>query len=131
MNWIIAKMKWIMLVSGVVTCSLFYAVLAPQAALRSIFGETLEGPLSEVIVRNWGALITLVGILQIYGAFHAKDRPLILSISVASKLLFVGFILAQGNRYLKPTGPAMAFDLVMVGLFIVYLVGIRRGSTAA
>ena len=60
MNWIVAKIKSIMLVSGALTCTMPYAALAPQAALRSTFGETLEGPLAEIVVRNWGALIALM-----------------------------------------------------------------------
>jgi hypothetical protein len=131
MNWIIAKMKWIMLLSGALTCTLFYAVLAPQAALRSTFGETLDGPLSEVVVRNWGALIVLMGALLIYGAFNPKDRPLILTIAGISKLIFIGLVLAQGSRYLgQQAGLSIAVDLVMVALFGVYLIGVRRPTAA-
>ena len=61
MNWIVVGMKWIMLVSGVLTCTMFYAAIAPQAALRSTFGDELEGPVAEIVVRNWGVLITLMG----------------------------------------------------------------------
>ena len=42
MNWIVAKIEWIMLVSGALTCTMLYAAIAPQAALRSTFGETKE-----------------------------------------------------------------------------------------
>lgn len=75
MDWIVAKMKWIMLVSGALTCTMVYAVVAPEVALRSTFGETLQGPLAEIVVRNWGALIVLVGAMLIYGAFHPASRP--------------------------------------------------------
>ncbi len=51
------SIKWIMIVSGLLTCTMVYAVIAPQAMLQSTFGETLEGPLALLIVRNWGALI--------------------------------------------------------------------------
>ncbi len=131
MSWIIAKMKWIMLVSGGLTCTMFYAALAPQAALRSTFGETLEGPLAEVVVRNWGALIALIGVMLIYGAFKPADRPLILTLAGISKLMFIGLILAQGTRYLgQQAGSAISIDLVMVALFVVYLVGVRRSPVA-
>ena len=56
MKWVVANMKWIMLVSGALTCTMVYAAIAPDAALRSTFGETLEGPVAEIVVRNWGAL---------------------------------------------------------------------------
>ena len=59
MNFVAANIKWIMLVSGALTCTMVYAAIAPQAALRSTFGETLEGPLADIVVRNWGALIAL------------------------------------------------------------------------
>ncbi len=51
MTWVEANIKWIMIVSGVLTCTMLFAAVAPQAALRSTFGETLEGPLAEVILR--------------------------------------------------------------------------------
>ena len=67
MNWIVSKMKWVMLVCGVLTCTMLYAAIAPHAALQSTFGDTLQGPLAEIIVRNWGMLITLVGAMLIQG----------------------------------------------------------------
>jgi hypothetical protein len=123
MNWITAQIKWIMLVSGVLTCTLFYAAIAPQAALRSFFGDSLDGQLAEIIVRNWGALITLVGAMQIYGAFKEVNRTLIVVISSISKLVFVSLVLVYGRQYLDKAGIAVVIDLVVVGLFMVYLIG--------
>jgi hypothetical protein len=123
MNWITAQIKWIMLVSGVLTCTLFYAAIAPQAALRSFFGDALDGQLAEIIVRNWGALITLVGAMQIYGAFKEVNRTLIVVISSISKLVFVSLVLVYGRQYLDKAGSAVVIDLVVVGLFMVYLIG--------
>ena len=132
MNWIVAKMKWIMLVSGVLTCTMIYAAIAPQAALRSTFGATLEGPLAEIVVRNWGALSALVGAMLIYGAFNPPIRPLVLTVAGLSKLTFVGLVLAYGTQYLGyQAGVPMAVDLVMVVLFICYLIAVRRDTTAA
>ena len=132
MNWIIAKMKWIMLVSGVLTCTMLYAAIAVQAALGSTFGETLEGPLAEIVVRNWGALVALVGAMLIYGAFNPPGRPLILTVAGLSKLIFIGLVLAHGTRYLEhQVGLAIAIDLAMVALFIGYLISVRRGRAPA
>ena len=55
MNIVVDKIKWIMLVSGVLTCTMIYAAIAPQAALRGTFGEALEGPVAEIVVRNWAS----------------------------------------------------------------------------
>jgi len=92
MNWIVAQMKWIMLVSGVLTCTMLQAAIAPQAALKSMFGDSIEGPLAEIIVRNWAALIGLIGAMLIYGAFHPTVRPLVLTIAGLSKVTFIGLV---------------------------------------
>ena len=127
MNWIVANIKWIMLVSGALTCTMVYAAIAPQAALRSTFGESLEGPLAEIVVRNWGALITLVGAMLIYGAYDPPGRPFILTVSGLSKLVFIALVLVYGRQYLgHQAGLAIAIDLVWVLLFIGYLIGVRR-----
>jgi hypothetical protein len=126
MNWIAASIKWIMLVSGALTATMVYAAIAPQAALRSTFGETLEGPLAEIVVRNWGALIALVGAMLIYGAFNAAVRPLVLVVAGLSKVAFIALVLSQGGRYLgQQAGVAIAVDLVMVVLFACYLASLR------
>ncbi|GAA5527166.1 hypothetical protein Hgul01_00950 [Herpetosiphon gulosus] len=129
MRWIMTKMKWIMLVSGLLTCSMIMAAIDPQSALQSTFGETMSGPLVEVVVRNWGALITLIGILLLYGAWNVAQRPLILLIAGSSKLVFIGLVLAQGSRYLsQQAGIAIAIDSVMVILFGIYLLGVRQNK---
>jgi hypothetical protein len=126
MRWIIGNMKWIMLLSGALTCTMLYAAIAPQAALRATFGEALEGPLAEIVVRNWGALITLVGAMLIYGAFNPASRPLALSVAGTSKLVFIGLVLAHGGKYLGTAGVALGIDLVMVTLFALYLLAAPR-----
>jgi len=48
-SWLVAGMNWIMIAAGALTCTMLYAAIAPQAALRSTFAETLEGPLAVLI----------------------------------------------------------------------------------
>ena len=98
MRIVVANIKWIMLAAGVLTCTMIYAAIAPQAALRGTFGETLDGPLAEIVVRNWAVLITLIGAMLIYGAYHAAARPLVLCVAAFSKLVFIALVLAQGSR---------------------------------
>ncbi|MBP6821566.1 MAG: hypothetical protein KA368_08485 [Acidobacteria bacterium] len=127
MNLVVTRIKWIMLVSGLLTCTMFYAAIAPQAALMSMFGETLTGPLAEIVVRNWGALIALSGAMLIYGAYNPPVRQLVLTVASASKLIFSGLVLSQGSRYFgHQAGGAVIIDLIMVMLFIAYLFGARR-----
>ena len=132
MRWVVAKIRWIMLGSGALTCTMLYAAIEPQAALRSTFGETLEGSVAEIVVRNWGALITLVGAMLIYGAYVPSARPLTLTIAGASKLTFIGLVILHGRQYLgQQIGISVVVDLVMVALFVTYLIGMRRGEAAA
>jgi hypothetical protein len=126
MNWIVTHIRWILLVCGALTCTMLYAAIAPQAALRATFGDTLEGPLAEIVVRNWGGLIALGGGMLIYAAYHPPVRPLVLAYAGLGKLFFIGLVLAQGERYVGPAAVVLVFDSVMVALFIGYLVGVRR-----
>lgn len=131
MLWIVTGIKWIMLASGALTCTMLYAAIAPQSALQSMFGETLEGSLAEIVVRNWGALITLVGAMLIYGAYDPPGRPLILTVAGVSKLIFIGLVLSYGGKYLgHQAGLAIVIDLLMVILYIGYLVSVRRGKAS-
>jgi hypothetical protein len=65
MKWIVTNIKWIMLVSGILTTTMLYTAIAPNAAMQSNFGQTLEGPLAELIVHNWGLLVGLVGLMLV------------------------------------------------------------------
>lgn len=132
MHLITAHIKWIMLVSGALTCTMVYAAMAPRAALQSMFGETLDGPLAEIIVRNWGILITLVGVLLIWGAFNPGLRMAALIVAGLSKLVFIGLVLSFGTRYLgQQAGISIAIDLLWVVLFACYLLGQRARNTQA
>jgi len=124
MTWTTA-IKWIMLVSGALTFTMVYAAIAPDAAMRATFGETLDGALAGIVVRNWGVLIGLVGAMLIYGAFRPDVRALVLVVAGVSKLAFIGLVLVHGQSYLATAGLAIGVDLVMVGLFVAYLL---RGS---
>jgi ABC-type cobalamin transport system permease subunit len=127
MNLVTANIKWIMLVSGALTCTMVYAAIAPQAALHSMFGETLEGPVAEIVVRNWGALVTLVGAMLICGAFNPMVRAPVLIVAGASKLTFITLVLSRGWSFLgRQLGIAAAIDLLWVVLFAWFLLSPRR-----
>src|SRR5262245_10880119 len=132
MNWVIIKIKWIMLVSGALTCTMLYAAIAPQAALQSTFGETLEGPVAEIVVRSWGALIALVGAMLIYGAFDPAARTLVLVVAGLSKVIYIALVLVHGRVFLGgQAGVSIAIDLVMVVLFTGYLAAVHRSRRAS
>ena len=118
--------KWTMLVSGVMTFTMIYAAIAPRAALRSMFGQTLDGPAAEVVVRNWGSLIAAIGVALIYGALHPPSRRLALILAASTKAFFVATLLVVYGLDGQLIAPVVV-DGLMVVAFIVFLVG-GRGS---
>ena len=114
--------KWVMVVAGVLTTTMLYAAIAPDASLTSNFGETLDGPLAEIVVRNWGALIGLVGLMLIYGAFSEANRRMALIVAVLSKAAFIALVLTLGRQFLEfQVGTAVIVDSIMIALFLAYL----------
>jgi hypothetical protein len=102
---------------------MFYAVLAPEAVLRSNFGQSMEGPVAQIVVRNWGALIGMMGLLLIYGAFHEPARRIALLIAGASKIVFIVLVLSLGQQFLQfQVGVSVMVDSIMVVLFATYLI---------
>jgi hypothetical protein len=117
------NIKWIMLVSGLITCTMVFALIAPQMALEQTFGQSLEGPLAEIVVRSWGAVITLIGAMLVFGAYRPEHRSLVLVVAAVSKLVFVGLVLSIGNQYLGKAGLTIAFDGAIAVIFVLYLLG--------
>jgi hypothetical protein len=132
MQWIVMSMKWIMLVSGALTGTMLYAAIAPQAALQGTFGEPLDGPVANIVVRNWGVLIGLMGAMLIYGAFNLVVRSLVLIVAGISKVAFIALILSVGGQFLGyQAGIAVVSDVIQVSLFIGYLLAsARNGKTS-
>ena len=119
--WITTRIKPVMLIAGLLTSTMLYAAIAPQAALLSTFGEGLTGPLTEIVVRNWGALIGLVGFMLIYGAHDPPSRRLALIVAALSKAVFVSLVFVNGGRYLEQARVAVVVDTMFVILFVWYL----------
>lgn len=72
LSWIVANIHRIMIVSGLLPMTMIYAAIAPEAALRSTFGDSVSGPVADIVVRNWGALIALVGAMLSMGRANPR-----------------------------------------------------------
>jgi hypothetical protein len=124
MDWIARGADWIMIASGILTATMVQAAIAPRAAMISLFGEALEGPLADLVVRNWGILITLVGLALVYGGWTGTSQVPILLGAGASKIAFIALVLAHGRRYLRrQAGIAIGVDAVFVVLYAAILAG--------
>ncbi|WP_392339796.1 hypothetical protein [Moritella marina] len=117
-----------MLIAGLLTCSMIFAVFAPQAALISMFGEGLAEPLAQVIVRSWGFLIFLMGVLLIYGGFKPVYRNLALVLVSISKIAFISLIVMFGSQYIDKSLLTIVFDSVLVIIFVTYLVKMKNAA---
>ncbi len=113
MNLLVNHIKWVMLVAGLLTCTMIEAVFMPEAAVANLFGETLQNPLAHMIVRSWGALITLIGLMLVYAAFNSQYRRFAAVVAACSKLIFVGLVLSEGNSYLSNAAWVIGFDAVV------------------
>lgn len=118
----IANFKWIMLICGLLTCTMLVGLFSPESSLQSNFGEALVTGPENLVVRGWSALIGLMGIMLIYGAFKPAVRNYSLIIAGINKIIFIGLILIFGRQYMSfGLGTAIVADAIMILLFAVYL----------
>lgn len=121
--------RWVMLVSGLLTCTMFLGLFAPETSLLSNFGETIYGSVAQVVVRNWSALIGLVGLTLIYGSFVRSVRRFALVLAGVSKVIFILLVLIYAPGALSfGAGTAVVADTLMVILYAVYLAASMRQS---
>lgn len=122
MRIVISNFKWIMVLCGVLTCTMLLGLFSPASSLQSNFGEPLVTGPENLVVRGWSALIGLMGIMLIYGAFTPAVRSYSLIIAGINKIIFIGLILLFGRQYLPfGLGTAIIADTIMIILFAVYL----------
>jgi hypothetical protein len=125
MNFIIKNTKWVMLVSGVLTFTMIYGLLAPQAALESMFGASFNGTLANIVIRSWSALVGLIGVILIYGFFSPKNRVFSISVAAFSKVVFVSLVLLYGQEFLDKAASAIVMDCFVIILAGAYLFAVR------
>ncbi|MEP0068321.1 hypothetical protein [Pyruvatibacter sp.] len=122
MAFITDNIFWILLVSGVITSSMLVAVVAPRLVFQQFFGTILDGPLGNAIMRNWGLVIGMSGLLLIYAAYDETVRTPIMLFSIVGKLFFSVQVFAAGSTLKAARGGAI-IDLVIGILFCIYLIG--------
>jgi hypothetical protein len=125
MHFIIKNIKWVMLVSGVLTCTMFYGLFAPQAALESMFGASFTGTLENIVIRSWSALVGLIGAILIFGFFSQKYRVFSISVATFSKIVFVSLVLLYGQEFLGKAATVIVMDCVVIFLSGIYLFAVR------
>ncbi|MDN5517162.1 MAG: hypothetical protein L0G82_18140 [Pseudomonas sp.] len=126
MDFIARNFRWLMLLSGALTVTMFYGLFAPQAALQAMFGASFDGPLQSLLIRSWSALVGLMGVLLIYGALSPKHRVFCAVIAALSKAIFVSLLLLYGQDYLSKAAPAIALDLLVIAVTLLFLLAVQK-----
>jgi hypothetical protein len=127
MKWIAAQTKWIMLISGILTTTILLYVIAPNYAAKSGFGQTLDGPLADLMARSWGMMVGLFGVMLIYAAFKPPLQRFVLTIVALGKGGFVVLLLTVGKVFLdQQMGMAVYADGLETLLYLVCLFGAPR-----
>jgi hypothetical protein len=129
MNFIIKYFKWVMLVCGALTFTMIYGLIAPHAALESMFGASFDGALETIVVRSWSALIGLMGAALIYGAYSEKNRIFSISIVASSKVVFVSLMLLYGQEFIGTAGMAIIMDcifIILAGFYLIAMVMMQK-----
>ena len=99
MSWIVVNIHWIMIPSGLLTMTMVYAAVAPEAALRSTFGESVSGSVADIVVRRLGSAYC-AGRRNAHGARTLAVRPIALTVAGARKAMFVALVLSHDGRFL-------------------------------
>jgi hypothetical protein len=91
--------------------------------MMNLFGEEVISSSALLIIRSWGAMIFVSGLLLIYAAYHSEQRLPILFYSVTVKFGIAGLVFAGGARYrARQIFKIAAADFVMGLLFVWYLI---------
>lgn len=121
--WISANIDWVMYVTGALTMTMIQATFAPNAAMKSTFGQGVDGAVEVMMVRMWGLLVALLGALLVCGGYDAAIRAPVLVAALIGKAVFISLILAHGPLFRRPmTMVVIAFDGACVFFYAWYLI---------
>jgi hypothetical protein len=119
-----AQIDLILLITGLATAGVLVVSLAPVPVMKVLFGQAPSDALSLFIARHWGLLVSLVGGLLIYAAYHAEVRvPTLIVAMVEKAALVLGLLISPFRQ--RPTVLTMALaDTGMSAVYAMYLAGL-------
>jgi hypothetical protein len=118
------KIEVILLITGLATAGALVLFLAPVPMMKMVFGQAPSDAISLLIVRHWGLLVGLVGVLLIYAAYHAEIRVPTMVMAIVEKAAFaLGMLLSPFRQ--RPAVLVMALaDTGMAAIYLMYLAGL-------
>lgn len=120
MGILVDNIQWVLLAAGLLTCSMIQATIAPRAMVRTYFGEAPDSPQFDLVVRNWGMLITAAGALLIWASFAPDVRLAAIALAIVTKTAFIALMLGSGVMK-RQAWVALVVDTIMIVLFAAYL----------
>lgn len=114
-----------MLISGVLTATMIYGLLAPQTIIESMFGTPINGDLELLIVRSWSSLVGIVGLVLIYGALNERHRVFCITLAALTKVIFVSLVFIYGRAFLEAAASAIIMDCFVIFITLLFLVAVR------
>ena len=116
------NMQWVLLICGLLTCSMIQGVFAPRFTMRAYFGEAPDSPAADALMRSWSALVAFSGLFLIYAGYTPAVREAAVAVVGAGKLFFVVLLLSQPKRFFRGQAvTAIILDSLMVIVFAAYL----------
>jgi hypothetical protein len=76
----------ILIVTGATTAMALAQFIAPASVSRIIYGAAPTEVVGIALVRHWGLLVFLVGVLLIYAAFHPALREPVTIVAAVQKI---------------------------------------------
>ena len=117
-------MKWILLVSGILTTFAIFIFLYPGRFYQSVFKLERVPVVYIFVARHWGLLLSMTGLLLVYAAFNEKVWDLAIVFASVEKMVFIGMVMfGPLNRSRVFTRLAIGDGLIVL-LFALYFFGI-------
>jgi hypothetical protein len=114
----------ILLITGLATAAALGLFVAPVPVMKVLFAQVPSDALSLFIVRHWGLLLSLVGALLVYAAYHAEVRVPALLVASAEKVAFALGMLLSPLRSRPPVLVMALADAGMAAAYLTYLAGL-------
>jgi uncharacterized membrane protein len=114
----------ILLVSGLFTTGAIAVFFVPGAAVRLVFGADVTWNAALLIARHWGLVVSLIGCLIVYAAYHPLSRTPFLVAASVEKAILIALFAIGGVRWTPGMRVVAAADGLFTLLYVAYLGGL-------
>jgi hypothetical protein len=113
----------ILIVTGATTAMAIAQFIAPVSISRLVYRAVPTEVVGIALIRHWGLLVFLIGILLIHAAFHPEVREPVTVVAAAEKIAFSLIILRTPLRRLPIAAAIATGDILIPLVYVLFLVG--------